>query len=680
MTAPPNPQALAQFRQVTARHRAGDVAAALAAYDALVDRLGDHADLWNNRGIALTQLGRLAEAEASYARAVALDPGHADSHVNLGIARGRQGDMAAAVAAFDRALALNPGHPAARGNRAAALAAMTAQPPSPGAGPTARLAEAEALATQGRAEDALVAFTIALRQGGDTAIVHARMAGLLAGLNQLHAAIASLDAAVGLAPGDLTLRTDRARLLARVDRLAEALADYDAVLAAAPATPLLAGERLHCALKLADWRGFDAALAGLGDNASPYVLQTVSDDPGAHRAAAARDLAAVAVPPLPPPHFAEPAAGERLRIAYVSPDFHDNATMHLFGEALAAHDRTGFEIIAVSTGRPRADAFRQRAAAAVDDFLDVHGLGDGEAAALLRRHQPAIAVDLKGLTGDARPGLLAARAAPVQVNFLGFAGTMPAPWIDYMIVDPVVAPPAARAGFGEALVTLPHCYQPNGRDDPMTPTSRAAAGLPEAGMVFVCLNQVHKITPPVFTAWMRILAAVPDSVLWLWCDLPATRDNLRAHAAAAGIALSRLVFAMTLRRPDHLGRLALADLMLDTFPYNGHTTASDALKAGVPVLTRPGHSFASRVAASLLTTIGLPELIAADVDTYVDTAIALARDPAALARLRMRLAAGLAASPLLDAAAFARQLEQAYRAMHDRWRQGLAPADLVIAP
>jgi predicted O-linked N-acetylglucosamine transferase (SPINDLY family) len=285
-------------------------------------------------------------------------------------------------------------------------------------------------------------------------------------------------------------------------------------------------------------------------------------------------------------------------------------------------------------------------------------------------------VDLKGYTRDARPGIFAARAAPVQVNWLGYPGTMATACMDYLLGDATVTPAEAQPHYQEALVRLPDTYQPNDRQRSIAPEvpSRAACGLPAQGFVFCCFNNSWKILPAQFTAWMRLLLALPGSVLWLIDEGAATQANLRREAAAQGVAPGRLVFAPRLPLAEHLARHALADLFLDTLPYNAHTTASDALWAGLPVLTQLGEAFAGRVAASLLRAVGLAELVVATADDYAALALALARDPARLAALRQRLAATRGTAPLFDTDRFARQLEAAFVIMVRRQRAGLPPA------
>jgi predicted O-linked N-acetylglucosamine transferase (SPINDLY family) len=347
---------------------------------------------------------------------------------------------------------------------------------------------------------------------------------------------------------------------------------------------------------------------------------------------------------------------------------------------LEAHDRDRFEIIALSYGPDLGGALRERIDAAVERRIDVRRLTDAAIAALARDLGVDIAVDLKGHTQDGRPGILAHRAAPVQVSWLGYPGTLAAPYVDYAIADAVVLPPGAETDWSEAVVRLP-LYQPNDVLGPTGPApSRREAGLPDDGFVFGCLNNPAKITPETFAAWMAVLRETPGSVLWLYEGSPGAAANLRNHAQADGIDPDRLVFAAPAPHADHLARQGLADLMLDTWPYGAHTTASDALRMGVPLLTLPGASFASRVGASLLTALDLPELIAADLKAYVAIAVRLAGDPSTLEVLKFRLGRALRTSPVFDPTAFASRLEAALELVHARAQAGLPPVSFDIDP
>jgi predicted O-linked N-acetylglucosamine transferase (SPINDLY family) len=360
---------------------------------------------------------------------------------------------------------------------------------------------------------------------------------------------------------------------------------------------------------------------------------------------------------------------KRLRIAYVSSDFREHAIAHLLVGVLEQHDRDRFDVHAVSLQPPtRESAIGARLQRAVAGYHDVSASTDMAAALLLRQLGIDIAVDLNGYTIGGRPGIFGQRGAPVQVSYLGYAGTMGAPFIDYLLADAVVIPAGEERWYSEQVVRLPHCYLPNDdRREIGAPPSRAAAGLPENGLVFCAFTNAYKINPPVFDVWMRLLAAVPGSVLWLKQMGAQAQANLQREARARGVADARLVFAPHVASmAEHLGRQGLADLCLDTLPYNAHSTACDALWAGVPVLTCTARSFASRVAASALTAVGLPELITHSLSEYERRGLELARQPQQLQSLRARLQHNRERAPLFDTAAYTRALEQAFLSMYAR--------------
>jgi predicted O-linked N-acetylglucosamine transferase (SPINDLY family) len=387
------------------------------------------------------------------------------------------------------------------------------------------------------------------------------------------------------------------------------------------------------------------------------------------------------LPRLPVVEPTSRLAGRRLRVGYLSNDFHQHATAMLVAQVFELHDRERFEVRLYSYGASDGSPMRARLEQAGDAFVDITGLSDLEAARLIRDDRIDLLVDLKGHTLNARTAIMAMRPAPVQVAYLGFPGTMGADFIDYVITDPVVTPAAMADGFSEKLAWMPDCYQPNDRRrqaDP--PPTRAACGLPEQGFVFCCFNQTYKIRPELFDVWCRLLAATPGSVLWLLNSNPQAGANLKREAAARGVDPARIVFAPLVPSHRNLARLAHADLFLDTLPVNAHTTASDALWSGVPLVTCPGDTFVGRVAASLLHAVGLPGLVADDLTQYESLARSLAADPARIAALKAHLRAARDTAPLFDSARTTRSLEDLYLRMARRWQDGLAPEHLEPRP
>ena len=412
----------------------------------------------------------------------------------------------------------------------------------------------------------------------------------------------------------------------------------------------------------------------------PFVYMTLSQDPMKQLNCATTHAAARHPARRPPSGNAVTHRHERIRVAYVSSDFHDHAMAYLMAGLFERHDRTQFDVTAVSLGPDVASAMRSRIRAGIERFIDARAMTDVEIAAMLRDQQTDIAVDLMGYTGGARPDIFAYRAAPVQVNYLGYPGTMGADYIDYILADRFVIPEDARQQYAEKVVYLPDTFQAN--DDRRliadSALSRAEAGLPARGFVFCSFNNTYKITPAMFDLWMRLLLRVEGSVLWLLGGSAAVVANLRREAELRGVAPRRLVFAAKLPYAEHLARYRLADLFLDTLPFNAGTTASDALWAGLPVLTCAGEAFAARMAGSLLHAVGLPELVTHSLQDYESQAAMLAANPDALRELRERLACNRLSAPLFNTDRFRRHIELAYRVMWEATKRNDAPQAFAV--
>jgi predicted O-linked N-acetylglucosamine transferase (SPINDLY family) len=645
------------------------------------------------QALDLFQAGRTAEAAALCERLTAGDPTSIEAWHLLGAARLTLGRFDEALIALDRALALDPVRSGALSARAAALVALARDVEALAAcdlalardtdNPVVLNARGVALRRLGRPDEALAAYELALAASPDFTDALCNRGVAFSDLGRFDEALAAHDRACVAAPRSPQALANRAALLSLLGRPAEAARDLEAVVALDPRYPRALGGLLHARRQTCDWRD-DAALRQAVRReleagrlaVGPFAALAIFDDPALHGACAAL----AAPPPVPPATWPSRPPGERIRVAYLSADLHDHATARLMAGLFEAHDRARFEIIALSYGPDLGGDLRGRIDAAIERRIDVRRLTDAAIAALARDLGVDIAIDLKGHTQDGRPGVLAHRAAPVQISWLGYPGTLAAPYADYAIADAVVLPPGAEADWSEAVIRLP-LYQPNDVLAPAAPTpSRREAGLPADGFVFGCLNNPAKITPEAFAAWMAVLGEAPGSVLWLYEGSPGAAANLRAHAEAAGIDPDRLVFAAPAPHADHLARQGLADLMLDTWPYGAHTTASDALRMGVPLLTLPGASFASRVGAGLLTALDLPDLIAPDIAAYVAAAVRLAGDRPALEALKARLDKALRASAVFDPAAFASRLEAAFEAVHARAQAGLPPASFDTGP
>jgi protein O-GlcNAc transferase len=614
-----------------------------------------------NLSAALLRQDKTGEAAHYAEHSVALDPGNAEGWLNLALCRRRAGALAEALECCKRSVELRPDSAEAWSSQGAALLDLQRY--------------AEALASCDRA--------IALRPGLADAWSNRGLA--LNALGRFDEAVACYRRAVDADPRAAHAWANLAVTLGDLRRYDESLGSYEKAVALKPVSFVL-GDWLRAKMQVCDWKDFAAAcdrtLAGVdagASAASPFSLLTIDSSPAQQRRCAETYVAA-RFPPCssPPPRPSRREA--RIRLGYFSCDFRNNAMSYLTAGLFELHERSRFELFAFSFGAQVMDAMRRRVEAAFEHFVDVSAKTDEEIAGAARELEIDIAVDLKGLTGYARTGIFARRAAPLQVNYLGYPGTMGAPYIDYLIADRVVVPAGQLAHYSERVAWLPHTYQVNDSRRPIaerTPT-RAEVGLPERGFVFCCFNNPAKITPDVFEVWMRLLQNVEGSVLWLIDHNAGATRNLRAEAHKRGVSPGRLVFAPPIEPSEHLARHRLADLVVDTFYYNAHTTAVDALWTGLPVLTVLGGSFASRVCASLLHAVDLPELVAGSSEEYESLALALAADAPRLALIRRKLARNIRAQPLFDTALFARHIESAYTAMHERRLRGLPPAHFEV--
>jgi predicted O-linked N-acetylglucosamine transferase (SPINDLY family) len=612
---------------------------ALAGYEQALGLKPAWAQAENNRGTVLQALGRHDEALEAYDRALMVAPDHVEALNNRGSVLQDMKRPAEALAFYEHALRLAPGFAPAFNNRGSALMELK------------------------RFGDALACFDRALAlRPGDVQAMNNR-GNALQGLLRYEDALAAYDQALSLKPDYAEAQNNRGEALQQLKRHDEALTAFDN----AVARPQAFGGAAMAALDLCDWARTAAIGAQMeqriaaGEPISPWVLLGYSGDEGLQRQCAAnviRDRFAFIPPALAPARTSH----ARTRIAYLSSDVgHHPVATHAV-QLIESHDRQAFEVIGVATNPDDGSPQRRRLVAAFDQFLDLHQEPPAAIAQRLRALEVDVLVDLNGHTRGDHFDILSRRPAPVQACWLGYAGTTAAPFIDYVIADSVVAP-QPRA-FSETLAILPNCFFPSdtSRGSGTSP-SRAEMGLPPDAFVFCCFNNSWKITEPIFTIWMRLLTQLPGSVAWLKQAGEKTKANLRQAAADRGVDPDRLVFARPATLDVHLARHRLADLFLDTLPYNAHATACDALWSGLPVLTRRGTAFAGRVAASLLTAMGLPELIAETADEYESLALALARDPARLKLLRDRLAANRATASLFDTPRLARDLEALYRQM-----------------
>jgi predicted O-linked N-acetylglucosamine transferase (SPINDLY family) len=589
---------------------------------------GSDATLYNY-GIVLKALGRPEEALQRFTQALAINPNNAESWNNRGTAMHDLGDHALAIADFDRAISLDARYAAAFFNKSRSL--------------------------------------------GE--------------LKRYDEALAACDSALAIKPDFAEAWYGRGFVFSQLRRPTDAAAAYQRALAIDPQIPLLKGNLLHQKMLACDWSGVDDLTAEIESDlaagrlsAEPFGWQGVATSQRSLQQCAQLYCASRFPANFRPPAAPRSRIREKIRVGYLSGEFRQQATSLLLVGVLEQHDRDRFEVVAIDNGWNDHSETRRRIVAAVQQVISIRDLNDPAAAAAVRDAGIDILVNLNGYFGDARNRVFARHAAPIQVNYLGFPGTMGASYMDYIIADRHVLPPSHQPFYAEKVVTLPDCYQANDRNRPIAERvfSRAECGLPDAAVAFCCFNNAYKITPGVFDRWMHILRDVEGSVLWLLEDSTEAVANLRREATARGINADRLVFAGRLPLPEHLSRHRCADLFLDTAPYGAHTTASDALWAGLPVVTRLGETFAGRVCASLLYNLNLPEMVASTWDDYVKIAVELGKHPDKRNSVKQKLADNRRTAPLFDTPRFTRHIEAAYAAMIERYDGGLSPDHIVV--
>lgn len=580
-------------------------------------------------GNAMLLLGKLDEAERHLKQAVVVDANFVPAHFLLGVLLSQHQQYADALQCFDRTIELAPKFVNAYYGRGLVW---------------------QSLGEHGKAGRS---FSDGLKIDPDHVLCLHGMGNALVEANQYEYALNAFRRADELQPGSDYV----AGMLVFLARQL-CLWEHDATDVAALHQRLLAGEYA----------------------VEPFAVLSLFDEPALHAKAALMHMRKYHPQAYKPPRQQSRKAKDKIHIAYVLSDIDSHATACLIAGLLEQHDRDRFKVYVLSYGPDSDDAMRVRIKHASDKFVDISRMSDAVVAEFCRHQKVDIAIDLKGITRNSRPGIFAQRAAPVQVSYLGYPGTMAAPCYDYMIADSVVIAPEQRQHYSEAIVYMPHSYQVNDQQRGIDAAlqKRAAHGLPGKGVVFCCFNNYYKITPEVFACWMRIMTQVPGSVLWLLHSHEAAHRHLREAAEKHGVAAERLIFAPKLDLPQHLARHRLAHLSLDTLPCNAHAAASDALWAGLPHITCMGQSFASRVSASLLMAVGLPELITHNLMDYEALAVELALHPARLQKLKRKLVNQIETAPLFDAALFARHIESAYVNMHQRWLAGEKPVDIRV--
>ncbi|MEI7431099.1 MAG: tetratricopeptide repeat protein, partial [Betaproteobacteria bacterium] len=637
---------------------------ALSHYDHAIQLKPDYAEAWSNKGITLHELKRLEEALSHYDHTIQLKPDYAEAWFNKGVTLHELKRREEALSHYDHAIQLKPDYTEAWSNKGVILHELK------------------------RLEEALSHYDHAIQLKPDYAEAWANKGVTLNDLKYLEEALSHYDHAIQLKPDYAEAWSNKGVVFTHLKLHDEALLHYKKAIELKPDFDFLLGQLIHTKMNLADWRGLgsqlDALMNGINNNKKttpPFPLLSAIDSPDLQLHAAKLWATYIhpvnsSLPALPRPH-----KHNKIRIGYFSQDFKSHPVSFLMAELFEIHDRNCFEIVGFSLQRASEDdEMRGRLVEAFNQFIDVENKSDLEVAQLARRLEIDIAVDLGGHTKDSRTGIFAHRAAPIQVNYLGYPGTMGTEYIDYIIADKTVIPEDSQSFYAEKMVYLPGCFQVNDSHKLISRKhfSRRELGLPDEGFIFCCFNNNYKINPRIFESWMRILKNTKNSFLWVLADSEMMQTNLRNEAKRLGIDPTRLIVAGRLPISEYLARYRLADLFLDTLPFNAGATASDALWAGLPVLTQIGKSFAGRMAASLLRAIKLPELITQNQEEYEYMAIELATDPDKLNRIKQKLAENRMTTPLFDTPLFTRHLEAAYTQMHQRHQAGLTPDHLHI--
>jgi predicted O-linked N-acetylglucosamine transferase (SPINDLY family) len=623
-----------------------------------------YAEGFLHKGNILLKLKKYDESLLAYRQALSINQNLPDVYLGYGNVLRELRHHDEAFAAYDKALALKPDFA------------------------DAWLGRGNVFTDLNRYGEAFAAYDKALALKPDFADAWLGRGNVFTDLNRYGEAFAAYDKALALRPDLAEAWLGRGNVFNDLRRYDEAFAAYDKALALKPDLTNAEGARLHSKMHLCDWSNFDAETAHLissirsGTPTIPFSLLAIS--PSLRDQLQDATLWTANECPLFEKLIwqGERYDHDKIRVAYLSADFREHPMSFLMAGIFEHHDKSRFDVAGISLGPDDNSEIRQRLKATFERFIDAKTFSDEQIANLVRSSEVDILVDLMGFTAGARTGVFARRPAPVQVNYLGYPATMGAEYIDYIIGDRIVIPDDCRKFYSEKIAILPNTYQANDRKRIIADKAftRSDVGLPPKGFVFCCFNNNYKITPRVFDSWMRILKQIEGSVIWLLELNASAAGNLKKEAVARGVSAERLVFAKRMPLPEHLARHNLADLFLDTLPYNAHTTASDALWAGLPVLTCLGETFAGRVAASLLNAIRLPELITTTLDAYEEMAIDLATHPEKLAAIKRKLAENCLTTPLFDIKLFTKHIEAAYSIMWERYQRGEPPESFSVDP
>lgn len=685
-----------QLQAAVAHQKAGRFADAIKLYNRILKNSPDNFDCVYLLAILHTQQGNLRSALDMFRRAAKMRPGVLDVQYNLAVVLGMAGSHAEATQAYRRILEIDPRHADARNNYAASLLStgqaaaalqqydelIALQPASAAAYNNRGMA----LQYMKRFDEALGSYDKAIALKPDFSEAHVNRGNVLAALQRPDDALASYNKAIALKPDFADAHSNAGNIYCNRKSYGAALDAYNRALSLRPDDSETRSMRFYAKMNLCDWSNFDAERSALiscidrGLPLYPFGILAVSTSAD-EQLRCARLFAKTRYPTSETPLWhGEVYQHDRIRVAYVSADFRPHAVSYLTAAMFECHDKSRFEVTAISTGPDDRSELRQRLQGSFERFIDASGSRDDEIASRIREAEIDISIDLNGFTEGARMGIFARRPAPIQANYLGYPETTGTDYIDYIIADRFVIPDRQQQYYSEKAVYMPDVFQANNsaRQSSDRFRSRAEAGLPENAFVFCSFNNNYKFTPTVFDIWMDIIRKIDGSVLWLLEGNAAVKHNLQKEAENRGVNSARLIFAPRIEYSDYLARYRLADLFLDTVPFNAGATASDALWAGLPLVTCSGETFASRMAGSLLTAMGMPELITESMADYEALACKLAHNPDLMASIKMKLARNRASYPLFNTQLFTRHIETAYTAMYERYQAGLAPDHIHV--
>ena len=674
----------------------GRLEEAVKAYNKAVSLKPDYAEAYLNMGNALNNQIKLVEAVKAYNKAISLKPNYSQAYLNMGNALKNQGELERAIESYNKALVINPGYAEVYYNMGIALADQ------------GKLVEAvdafnKALAIkpdyadayynmgvtfqdQGKLEEAIDACNKALAINPDYGEAYCNMGNTLKEQGKLDEAIEAYNKAIAIKPDYADAYYNMGVTLQDQGKLVEAIDAYNKALDIKPDYESARVQKLHQKAHICDWNSMTAdrtlipKLGTTNNHVSPFALLSLEDAPERHLIRS-EIYAAATYPNKPlPRHVRVSKKPKRLQVGYFSADFHNFPGMHLMIGLLEQHDRKKFEITAFSYGPDSSDEMRNRIVNAVDHFVDIKTADVNIVNQLAKQKKIDIAIHRNGYTKNSRTELFSSRIAPIQINYLGYPGTLGARFIDYIVADPILIPVNKRQYYSEKIIYLPNTYQPtdNRRVISNKTMKRENMGLPNQGFVFCCFNNNYKISPAEFDIWMRLLNNVEGSVLWLLKSNELATQNLKQQAESRGISADRVIFAERLPQAEHLARQRLADLFLDTFNYNAHTTTSDALWAGLPVVTKMGQGFAARVAGSLLAAVGLPELITLNEEDYEALILELATNPTKLAKIKEKLVINRLTQPLFNTELYTRHLENGYQQAYQNYLDGNSPQTITV--